>query len=685
MVYIMFTSLKSKIISLIVFIMAVTALIIIFISSQEIGDAMLAQQNRLSKHVLSLIELNIKGEYSDLISKKIYSVTRHKKRLNSLNGQFIELLDRLNDDVLKQRLSRHDAQQIALDWVSDSKTENAGNLFVTDNSLHILAHPDPNMKGEDISKFTDIKNKTIEQMLAADASGMTPVVNVVNWQKKGSSTSPKSLICLKRYHPWGWIVGATVNIENIEVEASMELEKIIETLNRNLREITIGSTGFAFLFDNAMRLLAMPDQSMADEFQISRNSDTGRILLEDMVTAAIDNNGTLFYRSDLFKNKEMVAYISFFRPLGWYIGVTVPVSETKRPAKEIASKQSTLIGMILFCSILFTTWLVSRISKPLNILAERVKDFSSTDLTRDEDEDTYITTLSDTYNDEVGRLASSFAFMKKQLKDNIRQLIEKTAENERIEGELTIARDIQIGLLPKIFPPFPENDEIDIFASLEPAKEVGGDLYDFYFIKDNLLCFTIGDVSGKGVPAALMMAITKTLIKTSASKHISPADIMIEVNDVISSDNPQSMFVTLLVGILDLETGRVCYSNGGHNPPILISQNRECRFVKEKSGPMVGIMNGIAYKGLELTLAPGESLFMYTDGVTEAQNTDKCFYSEQTLLEKISALAGASSKDTVLAIKSELKTFAGSEPQFDDIAMLMLTYRGFEDAPPVSS
>ncbi len=137
---------------------------------------------------------------------------------------------------------------------------------------------------------------------------------------------------------------------------------------------------------------------------------------------------------------------------------------------------------------------------------------------------------------------------------------------------------------------------------------MGGDLYDFYFTTDNMLCFTIGDVSGKGVPAALMMAITKTLIKTSASKNISPEEIMIEVNDIISSDNPQSMFVTLLVGILDLTTGHVCYSNGGHNPPILISGNRECRFVKEKSGPVVGIMEGIPYKGLHLSLTPGESL-----------------------------------------------------------------------------
>ncbi len=409
----MFTSLKSKIISLIIFIMVVTAVIIIFISSKEIGNAMLVQQNSMSRNVLSLIELNIKGEYSNLISDKIYSVTRHKNRLNSRKDQLIELLDRLNLSVEQQVLSKIEAQQIAFDWVKNNTSETHETLFITDMNLHVIAHPHPDTIGYNIGSFTDIKNKTISNMLAADTSGTKTIVNVVDWGEKTDLNTFKSLICLKRYPAWNWIVGAAVNIENIEVESQRELEKIVETLNKTLEEITIGMTGFAFIFDNAMRVLAMTDQSIASKFQICMNTDSRSLLLENLVTTAIKGRDSLSYRCDLFKNKEMIAYISFFRPLGWYIGVTVPVSETKRPAKKIASKQSRLIGMILFCSILFTTWLVSRISKPLNILATRVKDFSSTDLTRDEEEDLYITTLSQTHNDEVGRLASAFAFMKR--------------------------------------------------------------------------------------------------------------------------------------------------------------------------------------------------------------------------------------------------------------------------------
>ncbi|MCK5100332.1 MAG: serine/threonine-protein phosphatase, partial [Desulfobacteraceae bacterium] len=279
-------------------------------------------------------------------------------------------------------------------------------------------------------------------------------------------------------------------------------------------------------------------------------------------------------------------------------------------------------------------------------------------------------------NDEVGRLAESFIFMQKELKQNIRELIKTTAVNERIEGELNIAREIQLGILPKVFPPFPDQKEIDIYASIEPAKEIGGDLYDFYYIDKDKFCFTIGDVSDKGVPAALMMVITKTLIKSAASKYSSPADIMIEVNNAIEDDNPRTMFVTLFIGILDIKTGKVTYSNGGHNPPILIKNNGDTEYLKKISGPVVGAVGGIQYKELSIDLKPGDALFMYTDGVTEAMNSEEQFYTDQRLINEITKMAPESSKDTVKGIKSDIKSFVGKASQYDDIAMLMLKYTG---------
>ncbi|MCG8618154.1 MAG: SpoIIE family protein phosphatase [Desulfobacterales bacterium] len=674
----MFTSLQSKIVSLIIFIMVITALILIFIANKEIGNAMLIQQDKLSRHVLSLIDLNIKGEYNNLITDKIDAVTRHKALLRNRTDMVVKMLDQQNDLITLQSLPPQATQTVVLDWIARSGISKFGSFFVADPDLTIISHAQSDLVGVNIGGFIDMKRKTVAEVLNTAVYDDAPIINVVNWEGSQTAVGDKVLLCMQRYTPWNWIVGTMVSVDTIEVEAQQKLSKIIATLNETFEEITVAQTGFAFLFDESLNILAITDDDRASAFKLSTNSLTGNLLLQDMMAKATHRgDGFLSFESDTFEKGEMVAYISYFKPLGWYIGITVPVSEIMEPVNALTTKQSALIAVILFLSILFTAWLVSRISKPLNILATRVKEFSDEDLTReDAGEDTYIETLAHQYKDEVGRLAQSFVFMKKELRDNIRKLIDTTAENERINGELNVAKSIQLGLLPKIFPPFPERSDLGIYASLEPAKEVGGDLYDFYFVDDNKLCFTIGDVSGKGVPASLMMAITKTLIKTSSGKHENPSDIMIEVNDAIASDNPQSLFVTLFIAILDLDTGKIAYSNGGHNPPILISRTDGCRYIKENSGPVVGIMDEIPYKPLSLTLAPGDALFLYTDGVTEAQNPAKEFYTDETLLEKISALADNTCEDTVLSIKSDLKTFADVEPQFDDIAMLMVRYRG---------
>lgn len=680
-VFIMLNSIHSKIIGLLIMIMVITALVLISISSREIGDAMLAQQDKFSRYVLSLITLNIKGGYHNLIADKIEAVTRQKEILKDKTLLLIRMLNQRESHAGNEIINDSKFKQLALAWVDHIDTKESGTLFITDNALNILAHPDKGLKGVNIGGMINMKEETLSQVLKNKQKNDGPIIEVMKWQQKGpsnnSGTSKKVLICIRQYLAWNWIVGTMVDISTIEVEAHRKLNKIIKTLDESFKEITIAETGFAFLFDNHLNVLAIGNPDLSQLFKDSKNETTQNRLLQDLVKTAREKDGFLSYNAKMFKQGEMIAYVSFFKPLGWYIGVTVPMSEIKQPAAAIASKQSVLIGVILFVSILCAAWLVSRISKPLNRLTSQVKEFSQLDLTQTEEpEDAYIQMLADRYKDEVGHLAQAFVFMKSQLRDNISQLVKTTADNERMNGELNAAKTIQLGLLPKVFPPFIDRKDIGIYASLEPAKKVGGDLYDFYFVGEDRLCFTIGDVSGKGVPAALMMAITKTLIKMSAGKYENASDIMDEVNKAIAADNPQTMFVTLFIGILDLKTGRVTYSNGGHNPPILVSTQRLCQYIKKISGPLVGVIDDASYNELSLDLSPGEALFLYTDGVTEAQNPAKEFYTEERLLEKVSTLATADCEQTVAGIKTDLKDFVGVEPQYDDIAMLMVRYRG---------
>ena len=276
-------------------------------------------------------------------------------------------------------------------------------------------------------------------------------------------------------------------------------------------------------------------------------------------------------------------------------------------------------------------------------------------------------------NDEIRTLRDSLVYMQRSLANYITELKETTASKERIESELSIAREIQMGMIPKIFPPYPDRKDVDIHAVLHPAKEVGGDLYDF-FIDDNHLYFLIGDVSGKGVPASLFMAITRSLFRTLSQKSLSPAKIVTEMNNSISDNNESNMFVTLIVGILDLQNGKLKLCNAGHNPPVLIHPNEQVEFLKFKTHIFAGVIEGFAYTDEEITLEKGSKLFLYTDGVTEAENTEKELYGEEQLIEILST-------NTSLEVRTIVETVVGSVANHvqeaeasDDLTILLIHY-----------
>ena len=248
------------------------------------------------------------------------------------------------------------------------------------------------------------------------------------------------------------------------------------------------------------------------------------------------------------------------------------------------------------------------------------------------------------------------------------------SQKERMQEELNVGRDIQMSMVPQIFPPFPDRDEFSIHAVLHPAREVGGDFYDFYFIDENRLCFCVGDVSGKGVPAALFMAVTKTLIKSMASVDPSTASIVTHVNEELTKNNKTFMFVTLFLGILDIQTGELVYTNGGHNPPYVMRKNGSMERIDNIHGPIVGPIGGTTYKEDRIVLSKDDLLFIYTDGVTEAKNVEKKQFSEKRLADLLSSEILESSEAVVEKIRSEVKAFEEDMDQADDITILAIQY-----------
>jgi sigma-B regulation protein RsbU (phosphoserine phosphatase) len=277
--------------------------------------------------------------------------------------------------------------------------------------------------------------------------------------------------------------------------------------------------------------------------------------------------------------------------------------------------------------------------------------------------------------DELESLADAFTLMARELHGYILNLRAATAEKERIGTELSVATNIQASMLPRAFPAFPDRGEIDLYASMRPAKEVGGDFYDFFSVGGDTLAVVIADVSGKGVPAALFMVVAKTLIKSYAQSGRTPEEVFAAVNNALFENNETSMFVTAFMGFLEMKTGKFVYANAGHNPPLL-SRDGRFEYMKLSPGCALAVVENVAYRESSVTLGRGDVLFLYTDGVTEAADSGEKLFGGERLREKLNALAESPMKDIVSAVNAEIDAFAGSAEQSDDITILAVEWRG---------
>ncbi|MFH1123203.1 MAG: SpoIIE family protein phosphatase [Pseudomonadota bacterium] len=443
----------------------------------------------------------------------------------------------------------------------------------------------------------------------------------------------------------------------------------LDWLQEIVSSIKIGRTGYGFLISKNGTFVTHPDPNLVMNETIfsvaeARNDARMRALGREMVQG---KSGFAPFRS-LKTGKECWMVYAPLSANGWSLGVLFPKDELMA---DVATLNRTvlvisLIGLMFI--VIVIVLIAGSITKPLRVLSRVAGIMGTGNL------DIEIPPIKS--GDEVGRLADSFNAMKGSLKKYISDLTETTAAKERIESELNIARDIQMGILHKIFPPFPHRHELDIWATLEPAKEVGGDLYDFFLMDEDHLCFAVGDVSGKGVPAALFMAIVMTLIKTKASESATADTILTRVNQALSSNNPSSMFVTLFLGILNIRTGEIEYSNGGHNPPYIIPAGGEIRPVETTHGMALGVMEDFPYQAKKLILQKGDSLFVYTDGVTEAMNAAEELFSSERLERDLTVLKEKPIQEVVAGIMEKIGIFSQGLEQTDDITMMMLTFSG---------
>lgn len=344
-----------------------------------------------------------------------------------------------------------------------------------------------------------------------------------------------------------------------------------------------------------------------------------------------------------------------------------------------ALKTAITVGVGIFALSMAMGWLlVDRLVQPLMRLTDFTRNMGQRNFEPDPREMAAMNAISHRRGDEVGSLAEAMTAMIARLQRYLLEMEAATAARERVEGELSAARDIQEGMLPRTFPPFPERRDVDVYAMLQSAKQVGGDLYDYVLLDRDRLFFVVGDVSGKGVPAALFMAMTMTLFKATAlASTAGPDQIMRRVNAELSRDNPGQMFVTAFCGILDLRTGAVAYANGGHEAPFVRAADGTVTRLGKSRGMALGVFGDADFDPARHQLAPGDALILFTDGVSEAANTDDDLFTIARIEAALAAVSrDASARGLAEGLADDVRVFVGEAPQSDDLAILVVRYEG---------
>jgi len=442
-------------------------------------------------------------------------------------------------------------------------------------------------------------------------------------------------------------------------------------LRKIVSSMKVYDTGYAFLLSRKGVYVTHPEEPFIMQENIFHLAESRGDKQLQKIGRDMTRGGEGFVRfKSVVNDKNSWIYYASVPSTGWSLGIVFPEKELFADLHHLA-KQVFLIGLAGFIILVLVVIFIARtITKPVCYLATTAEEIAKGNLD--------IELAQPTSDDEIGALTRSFIEMKVSLKAYIANLAETTAAKERIESELKIARAIQMSFLPKRFPPFPQKHSFEIYAALEPAREIGGDFYDFSLLDDDHLFFTIGDVSGKGIPAALFMAVSKTLIKGIVGPDMELSEALKRVNLELCRDNDAVMFVTVFCGILNFASGELRYTNAGHLPPVLVRGANEMGWLKIPAGTALGVDEGAQYQTETTMLEPGDSLILYTDGVTEAMNAEYQLYSAEQFLDTLRSHPFGSSEENVHDIFASVKAHASGEPQSDDITVLTVSFRDFQ-------
>ena len=660
-------TLKSKILLLVLLVLLTATVFFIAVSKWEFEGALYQREQEAAKNDLQLVLQAIEDQYQDLVYHNRTVLEMRKEAMKDISGVVISAIDGFYERFSKGLLSEHEAKQQALERVRTFRYGRNDYFFVYDKDYTAISHPDPVFMGKKLKGYRDAKGLLVVQELMKasrqQGGGFVPY----SW-KRLRNEEPSTKLGYAIFYPrWQWMIGTGLYIDDLDAQYQKKLNAIAAQLKNSFSKIKAQNGASLFLFNGNKELLIPPIES-GDHIPD----------LDEFMEASRRPNQPFRYRLQSAETSPnevwSQAYVVYFAPFDWYVVGAFDEAKLEKPGKILMQKAMVFTAVALIIDLALAYMIAVKVSRPLSQLAGYAKNLPSREFRSAPDP--AVEELS-RGGDEIGRLAEAFLFMQKMLQEYLDHLKKTTAAKERIESELKIAHDIQMSMVPKIFPPFPDRDEFDLYATLVPAREVGGDFYDFFFLDKDRLCLAIGDVSGKGVPASLFMAVAKTLFKaTTTASNDHPDKILSRLNDELCKDNTTCMFVTLFGAILDIRTGQMEYSNGGHNLPYKLS-NGQSKQLENTKGTVVGVMEDARFEKNVIAVEPGDWIIFYTDGVTEAMNNHEELFSESRLEQFLSSLdPSISAQELTQRLVSEVRQFSSTMEQSDDITIVAMRYRG---------
>ncbi|MGB3290190.1 MAG: SpoIIE family protein phosphatase [Burkholderiaceae bacterium] len=663
------TSLRSKIFLLVGLTLLISAIAVMLVTERDVKRTVVTSEELAVNNVLNLLVRDSEARWGSLLSDKISTVRSSRQQLIEIGSAVRSVLAMYAGQVERKELSLAEAQELAKQWVNQLSIGKERFSFVFNHDLIAIASGNSEWLGANLSSLRDFKGRELAASAYQEAQTTGQSFAIYRWPPPGSAGKRELRYAYFAYFkPWDWIFAVTDDARQVSDQFDRRRQEMEHAIGESLASLTLAESGFAFIVaDNGTMVSPLPDGHASLLGEVDEN--TGETLLD--LLGGIPGNGEVAAFEFTPKNTDSFWKISsaYFKPLGWTIVAAVPSEDLARAAANLRNRLGMVFLAILLVSLIVAWAFSVRVTRPLQQLSDFARVLPEQDLSADSPIPPHIARLPQNQPDEVGRLAATFMFMDKELREKVASLVQETSSRERLESELNIAHSIQMGLLPVPLPATALKG-MDLHATMIPAKEVGGDLYDYFILPDGRLCLAIGDVSDKGVPAALFMAVTNTLIRASAEDETSPALLMERVNNRLSANNPNMMFVTLFLAVLDMSNGELVWANGGHPPPCILSQNGDLRLLEGRSGPACGVMEDVPYQQFSTMLEPGATLLGFTDGVTEALNPEGKLYGESRLYALLAGTHPDTAHNTASTLLDDVRAFAQGTEQSDDITLI---------------